>query len=155
MKIELKNIPIREIAKGYKDNEEEGVVGYNGKLDIRPIYQREFIYKDKQREAVIDTITKNFPLNVMYWALNKDGTFGMIDGQQRTISFCQYINGDFSFRDRFFSNLKDEEKDQIFFLKKGKLKKYHKLLIRMIFSLSLTYLILLFSRLLFKYFPPF
>jgi len=113
MKIELKNIPIKEIATGYKDKEEEGVVGYNGKLDIRPIYQREFIYKDKQRDAVIDTITKDFPLNVMYWALNKDGTFGMIDGQQRTISFCQYINGDFSFKDRFFNNLTNEEKNQI------------------------------------------
>ncbi|MGZ8548293.1 MAG: HNH endonuclease, partial [Sulfuricurvum sp.] len=63
MNIELKEITIRELTNGYTDNEENGVVGFGGKLDIRPPYQREFVYKDKQREAVIDTLTKAFPLN--------------------------------------------------------------------------------------------
>ncbi len=71
-------------------------MGYGGRLDIRPPYQREFIYKDKQRDAVVDTVTKNFPLNVMYWAVRDDGNFEVIDGQQRTISICQYVEGDFS-----------------------------------------------------------
>ena len=47
MKIELKEITVRELTKSYQDNEENGVVGFGGKLDIRPPYQREFIYKDK------------------------------------------------------------------------------------------------------------
>ena len=82
MDIELKEITVQELADGYEDNSEAGVVGYAGKLDIRPPYQREFIYKDKQRDAVIDTITKNFPLNVMYWAVRENGDFEVIDGQQ-------------------------------------------------------------------------
>jgi len=86
MKIELKEITVRELTNGYENNDEEGVVGYGGKLDIRPPYQREFIYKDKQRDAVIHTVRKNFPLNVMYWAVRDDGTFEVMDGQQRTIS---------------------------------------------------------------------
>ena len=61
MKIELNKITVRDLAEGYKDNAEGGVVGFGGKLDIRPPYQREFIYKDKQRDAVIDTITKDSP----------------------------------------------------------------------------------------------
>ena len=69
MNIELKEITVRELTNGYEDNEEGGVIGYGGKLDIRPPYQREFIYKDRQRDAVIDTITKDFPLNVMYLAV--------------------------------------------------------------------------------------
>lgn len=48
MKIQLKKITVRELAKGYEDNAEGGVKGFGGKLDIRPPYQREFIYKDKQ-----------------------------------------------------------------------------------------------------------
>ncbi len=64
MKIALQEITIRDLTEGYQDNDEAGVVGYSGKLDIRPPYQREFIYKDKQRDAVIDTITRAFPLNV-------------------------------------------------------------------------------------------
>ncbi len=46
MKIELKKIKIRELVEGYVDNEEEGVFGWGGKLNIRPKYQREFVYKD-------------------------------------------------------------------------------------------------------------
>ena len=89
MKIELHQISVRDIFSGYKDMEEEGVVAYGGKLDIRPPYQREFIYKDKQRDAVIDSVRKDFPLNVMYWAVRGDGQYEVIDGQQRTPSLSQ------------------------------------------------------------------
>ncbi|MDR2426902.1 MAG: DUF262 domain-containing protein [Endomicrobium sp.] len=113
MKIELKEITVGELTNGYKDNAENGVIGFSGKLDIRPPYQREFIYKDKQRDAVIDTIVKNFPLNVMYWAVRDDRKFEVIDGQQRTISVCQYVNGDFAFDMRYFHNLKKDEQNKI------------------------------------------
>lgn len=113
MKIELKDITVRDLTEGYQDNEEAGVVGFSGELDIRPPYQREFIYKDKQRDAVIETITKNFPLNVMYWAVRDEGGFEVIDGQQRTISVCQYVEGDFAFKGRYFHNLQTDEKEAI------------------------------------------
>lgn len=113
MKIQLKEITVRELTSGYQDNDENGVIGFGGKLDIRPPYQREFIYKDKQRDAVIDTITKDFPLNVMYWAVREDGNFEVIDGQQRTISISQYVAGDFAFKNRYFHNLQNDEKEQI------------------------------------------
>ena len=113
MKIVAENISVSELTNGYKDNSEGGVVGYGGKLDIRPPYQREFVYKDKQRDAVIDTIFKNYPLNVMYWAVRGDGGFEVIDGQQRTISVCQYVNGDFSVEGRYFHNLQNDEKQRI------------------------------------------
>lgn len=113
MKIELKEITARDLTNGYQDNEENGVVGYGGKLDIRPPFQREFVYKDKQRDAVINTITKDFPLNAMYWAVRDDGNFEIIDGQQRTISLCQYVAGDFSINGLAFHNLQKDKQEQI------------------------------------------
>ena len=113
MKIQLKEITIKEVAKGYKNSDEEGVVGYGGKLNIRPKYQREFVYKDDKRNAVIDTIKRVFPLNVMYWVKNEDGTFEVMDGQQRTISFCEYVEGKFSLNNLYFHNLTDTEQNQI------------------------------------------
>ena len=113
MKIELHGITVREVAENYVDNAEEGVLGYGGRLNIRPKYQREFVYNEKKRNAVIDTIRKDFPLNVMYWVKNNDGTFEVLDGQQRTISFCQYVKSDFSLDNRAFHNLTDTEKEQI------------------------------------------
>ena len=68
MKITVKEVTVAELFEGYEDNGENGVVGYGGKLDIRPAYQREFVYDEKHRDAVIDTLRKGFPLNVMYWA---------------------------------------------------------------------------------------
>ena len=113
MKIDLQKIKIRKVITGYKDSAEEGVVAYSGKLDIRPKYQREFVYKEKQRDAVIETVKKGFPLNVMYWMIREDGGYEVLDGQQRTISIGQYVNGDFSLNNRFFHNLTKEEQDKI------------------------------------------
>ena len=113
MKIELHRVLVREVIDDYKDSKEEGVVAFGGKLDIRPKYQREFVYTGKQRDAVIETIKNSFPLNVMYWVKTDQVHFEVLDGQQRTISIGQYVNGDFSLNDRFFHNLTDEEQNQI------------------------------------------
>ena len=119
MKITLHEITVRDLSDGYVDNAEQGVRGYGGRLDIRPPFQREFVYKDQQRDAVIDTASKRFPLNVMYWAVRDDGTFEIIDGQQRTISLCQYVQGNFSVRigsfseNRAFHNLQPDEQQKL------------------------------------------
>jgi hypothetical protein len=119
VKIELKEITVRELTDGYADNAELGVVAYSERLDVRPKYQREFIYKPAQRDAVIHTITREFPLNVMYWAVQADDQFEVIDGQQRTISICQFVEGDFAVKvgsveqPRYFHNLQADEKQQI------------------------------------------
>lgn len=109
MEIRPLEITCRELAEGFVDNEEEGVVGYGGRLNIRPPYQREFIYGEKERDAVITTIYSGYPLNVMYWADNGNDTYEIIDGQQRTISICQYITGVFPYFFKFFENITDPE----------------------------------------------
>ncbi|MBR2207361.1 MAG: DUF262 domain-containing protein [Synergistaceae bacterium] len=111
MKIELHEIKISEVFNGYEDNDENGVVAYGGKLNVRPAYQREFIYKDKQRADVIRSVRSGFPLNSIYWAKSEDG-YEMMDGQQRTISICQFLSGDFSVDYMIFDNFTKEEKEQ-------------------------------------------
>jgi hypothetical protein len=117
MKIELREVTVRELTAGYTDSAEAGVVAYGGQLDVRPPYQREFIYKDKQRDAVIATVARDYPLNVLYWASRPDGGYEVIDGQQRTISICQYVAGDYSVRrdghQLAFSNLQDDQRNQL------------------------------------------
>ncbi|WP_252177624.1 DUF262 domain-containing protein [Endozoicomonas sp. 4G] len=112
MDITLKHITIRELTQDYQDNQEAGVIGFAGKVNIRPPFQREFVYNEKQREAVIDTVTKDFPLNTIYWAVTNDG-FEVIDGQQRIVSICQYVDGVFAYKERYFHNLQSNEQDDI------------------------------------------
>lgn len=113
MKIERREITIRDLVEGYSDDGEGGVVGYGGRLDIRPAYQREFVYRDKQRDDVIRSVLAGFPLNVMYWALRPDGRYEVLDGQQRTISISQYVSGVFSIDGRFYSNQPDDVRERI------------------------------------------
>lgn len=120
MKIRETKIKVSDLCQNYKDDSEGGVYGYdNGihKLTIRPSYQREFVYNDKQRNAVIDTVRKGFPLNVMYWSKVSDVEFEVLDGQQRTISLGQYLTSEFSVKidgkEKYFHNLTPEEKKVI------------------------------------------
>ncbi len=113
MKITEIKVKVSELAKGYEDNAENGVVAWSKKLDVRPAYQREFVYDEKKRNAVIDTLIKGYPLNIMYWAKNSDSRYEIIDGQQRTISICQFLNNEFSFDNRIFNGMTQSEKDEI------------------------------------------
>lgn len=118
MDINLNHILIRDLVEGYENNGDDGVRGYSGKLDIRPPYQREFIYKRKQQEAVIDSILRDFPLNVMYWVEREDGTYEMLDGQQRTRSISDYVDGVFMVPDlsgdrHYFHGLPGDQQEKI------------------------------------------
>ena len=113
MKIEPRIVTIGELVESYSDNRDGGVVGYGGKLDIRPPYQREFVYSGKQRDDVIRSVLAGFPLNVMYWAIRPDGTYEVLDGQQRTISISQYVNGDFSIDGLYYNNQPDDIREHI------------------------------------------
>ena len=96
MKIQLTQIKIKDLFQGYQDNQEDGVFAYGGKLIVNPPYQRNFVYGEKQRNAVIDTVKKGFPLNTIYWVKGENDTYELLDGRQRIQSICQYLNGDFS-----------------------------------------------------------
>lgn len=95
MRIEPKAIKVKDVFVNYADNGENGVFAYDGRLTIRPAYQREFVYNAEQAEAVIHTILKRFPLNVMYWVKTGDEQYEVLDGQQRTLSVMQYLKHQF------------------------------------------------------------
>lgn len=120
----LDNLTLRDLVDGYRDNGENGVIAFGGKLNVRPAYQRAFVYQPVDRDRVMRSVYNNLPLNVMYWAKNPDGTFEIIDGQQRTISMCQFITNDDGYgnpiainfdgrRTQTFENLSPEKQKQI------------------------------------------
>jgi hypothetical protein len=117
MKITKQEITVRELYNDYINDDENGVYAYSGKLCCRPPFQREYIYKDKQRDAVIETVRKGFPLNTMFWALTVDKhgeeSYELMDGQQRTISIMEYVDGAFAINYQYFFNLTKSEQEQI------------------------------------------
>lgn len=116
MTIKQISVTVGEITQGYVNNEEQGVRGYNGQLDIRPPYQREFIYNDKEQQAVINTVLKGYPLNVMYWVKRGEDAecpYEVMDGQQRTLALCEYVAGKFSFDFKNFFNQPEDIQKRI------------------------------------------
>ncbi|MCI7313031.1 MAG: HNH endonuclease [Prevotella sp.] len=116
LKIDEKKVTVGEIVKGYINNDEQGVRGYDGLLDIRPPYQREFIYNEKEQQAVIATVLNGYPLNVMYWVKRSDDAecpYEVMDGQQRTLSLCEYVAGKFAYDFKNFFNQPEDIRKRI------------------------------------------
>lgn len=116
MTIKQIEVTVRDITRGYVNNDEQGVRGYDGQLDIRPPYQREFIYNEKEQQAVITTVLNGYPLNVMYWVKRSDDAecpYEVMDGQQRTLSLCEYVDGKFSYDFKNFFNQPKDVQDRI------------------------------------------
>lgn len=121
MNITLKPMTVRQLHAGYQDLADLGVVAYGSKLDVRPAFQREFIYDTTRSAAVIDSMLKGYPINVMYWT-KKDGdgadeSYELLDGQQRTISICHFLESKFAVQmqgnPKYFHNMTPSEQSAL------------------------------------------
>lgn len=97
---EMIKVKVKDLFEGYENLEEEegGVSSMNTTLNIRPKYQRGFVYSDNKQNAVIQTVLEGLPLSIMYWATTPTG-YEVLDGQQRTMSICEYLNNQFAYTD--------------------------------------------------------
>lgn len=103
-----KGFTIRDLTDGYMKDSDDGsttdsVFGFGGKLNIRPSYQRNSVYSDKKRDAVMQTVLEECPLNTMYWVDKEDGTYEVLDGQQRILAICKFIAGEYAVKNAVFA----------------------------------------------------
>lgn len=113
---------VEDICKGfiYDKNEGKGLFGLGGKLIIQPEYQRNYIYGDGKKDvAVVESLLKGYPLGLIYFVLNKDGMYEVLDGQQRITSFARFCNKSWPFavnwkgKVRYFDSLDKDDRDRI------------------------------------------
>lgn len=65
-----------------------------GELKLDPDYQRNYRWSDDKASRFIESIALNIPVPVLYFAEELDGTFSVIDGQQRLASLFRYLKPD-------------------------------------------------------------
>ena len=117
---ELK-VTIGDLVYGYEDTTRNrpggSVLALNGLLDVRPAYQRQFVYDAAKRENVIRSILevgggegKGPALGVMHWQDVGDGRYEVVDGQQRIISIAQFVKCEWSVDGRMFDGFSPELK---------------------------------------------
>jgi len=64
-------------------------------LDLRPEYQRNFVFDRKKASRLIESILLDVPIPVIYFAEEPNGKYSVIDGQQRLTSFLSFLDGKF------------------------------------------------------------
>ena len=113
---------VGDVCKGfiYDKNEGKGLFGLGGKLIIQPEYQRNYIYGDGKKDvAVVESLLKGYPLGLIYFVLNADGMYEVLDGQQRITSFARFVNSTWTFaverngKKRYFDSLDPDEQKKI------------------------------------------
>lgn len=118
---------IRELIDGFnEDIETNEVTSMNGRLNIRPKYQREFVYKMEQQESVIETVLEDFSIKEITLHCHRDMNdptnedlfkYDLMDGQQRLISICNFYKNKVEYHDplddftRKFVNLPPSDKE--------------------------------------------
>lgn len=99
MEYKVETIDIRELLRLIKD----------GRLNLHPDYQRNFIWSPKEQKMLIKTIDDGYPLPNFFFENKDNGTYDMVDGQQRAMTILKYFNNEFKdFDNKYFSE-KDKE----------------------------------------------
>jgi Protein of unknown function DUF262 len=63
-------------------------------IDLAPDYQRDFVWKDKQRTRLIESILLGIPLPAFYFNQDSKGTYQVVDGVQRLSTISSFMRGD-------------------------------------------------------------
>ena len=67
----------------------------DGEIITDPDYQRDFVYTQKQSSKLIESMLIGIPIPTVYLCQEADGTWSVIDGQQRITSFVYFLKNEF------------------------------------------------------------
>jgi hypothetical protein len=95
-------------------------------LDIKPPFQRNPVWVNRQKSYLIDTILNKFPIPEIYMQESVDekgkAKYIIVDGQQRIRAILEFLSGDYcldskdspDFADMYFDDLSPTQKQEIF-----------------------------------------
>jgi hypothetical protein len=70
----------------------------NGKIDLDPDFQRNFVWDDTRKSLLIESMLLRIPLPAFYFAENKKASFQVVDGLQRLTVISDFLNNGFKLR---------------------------------------------------------
>lgn len=90
-----------------------------GKLEYKTYFQRQAVWRDSDRQDLIDTILKELPIPAIF--ICDAGTnfetlekkYNVLDGRQRLESIFDFLDNKFELNGKKFSRLSDAEKESI------------------------------------------
>lgn len=70
----------------------------DGDIISQPDYQRDFVYDDIKASKLVESALMGIPIPTIYLCEEHDGTFSVIDGQQRITSFVKFLRNEFKLK---------------------------------------------------------
>lgn len=89
------------------------------KLNYTAYFQRQYVWREKDREELIDTIMSGYPIPAIFLCEASTDlttikkTYNVLDGRQRLESIFSFINNEFSYKGKKFGEMSQEEKSII------------------------------------------
>lgn len=83
IRISTKNFSLRDVVDQIAD----------GEIDLSPDFQRDYVWKPRQRTRLIESILLGIPLPAFYFNQAGDGTYQVVDGVQRLSTISLFMNG--------------------------------------------------------------
>lgn len=102
MKYQIKEVTIKSLINLIEEK----------KINLRPSYQRNFIWGPKDQKSLIETIMKGWPLPNLFIYNDGNGKYEMVDGQQRSRTIFKYSKNEF--KDKNKKNFNDIDQDVFF-----------------------------------------
>src|SRR5581483_6338116 len=97
-----------------------------GRLELKPPYQRKPVWAPKNKSFLIDTILNGLPVPEIYMQVKTDikgnAKYEIVDGQQRLRAIFEYIDGEYAvledeespdYRGKEFAQLSDGDKQNL------------------------------------------
>lgn len=86
--VEKKDFPLSTIKDMFDD----------GEIIPQPDYQRDFVYDDIKASKLVESALMGIPIPTIYLCEENDGTYSVIDGQQRMTSFVKFLKNEFKLK---------------------------------------------------------
>ncbi len=84
IRITTKNFSLREVVEQIRMDE----------IDLSPDFQREYVWKRRQRTRLIESILLGIPLPAFYFNQEEDATYQVVDGVQRLSTIHLFMNNE-------------------------------------------------------------
>lgn len=106
---------IRDYQISYSNSSLSSLFYKYSDTDMNPSYQRDFVWTQKQKEALIDSIFKGLEIGrfvFRHLGYSSDVMYEIVDGKQRLNCIMEYYTNQFSYKGVYYSELSPRDKHQ-------------------------------------------
>lgn len=86
---------IKVRREGFSVFEINRMMSEQNDIDLNPDFQRNLVWDNSRKSALIESILLGIPIPVFYFAESKSGKYHVVDGLQRLSTIKQFMNNEF------------------------------------------------------------